>query len=189
MKKIFSAICLVLFASMFVSCGTKPLAPVEWKYEEAAVKLYVNADPEVNLYDNMAHALHVCSYQLRDPNAFNQLAETPDGISELLQCSLFDGSVANAKVLSRLGIQPGKVLTFTLDRAEGAKYLAVVAGYQVLEKDRTARLFDIPVVVEKVKTGWFSSKKVQKPGLLEIELWLGPQQIDRAFVVKEEKEG
>jgi type VI secretion system VasD/TssJ family lipoprotein len=175
-------------AFLAYSCAPKPLAPVEWKYEESAIKLYVNADPQVNLYDNMAHALHVCVYQLRDPNAFNQLAETPEGISELLQCQLFDTGVANSKVLSRLGIQPGKVLTFTLDRAEGAKYLSVVAGYQVLEKDRTARLFKIPVVIEKVRKGFFRTEKIQKPGLLEVELYLGPQQIQRAIIVKEEKD-
>lgn len=184
MKKALSL--FLLFAALIISsCASRPAAPPDWRYEEAAIKLYVNADPRLNLYDGESHALHVCAYQLRDPNAFNQLAETPDGISELLQCQLFDSSVVNAKVLSRLGIQPGKVLTFTLDRAEGAKYLGIVAGYQILEKDRTVRLLHVPVITEK--KGWFGRTKIKKPGLLHVELYLGPHQIQKSIVVQEEK--
>ncbi len=188
MKKYFGSVCPLFFVFVVCSCAAKPMAPVEWKYEESAIKLFVKADPQLNIYDNTAHALHVCAYQLKDPNAYNQLAETPDGISELLQCQLFDPGVANSRVLSRLGVQPGKELSFTLDRAEGARYLAVVTGYQVLEKERVARLFEIPVVVGKVKKGWFKTEKIQRPGLLEVEMLLGPQQIQRANVVEEKKE-
>jgi hypothetical protein len=39
------------------------------------------------------------------------------------------------------------------------------------------RLFEIPVVVEK--KGFIRRKKIQKPGPLNIELILGPQQILR----------
>ncbi len=188
MKKYCSSICMILMIFVVCSCASKQMAPVEWKYEESAIRLFVKADPQLNIYDNLAHALHVCAYQLKDPNAYNQLAETPEGISELLQCQLFDPGVANSRVLSRLGVQPGKELSFTLDRAEEAKYFAVVTGYQVLEKDRVSRLFKIPVVVEKVKKGWFKTEKVQKPGLLEVEMLLGPQQIQRAVVAEEKKE-
>jgi hypothetical protein len=68
-------------------------------------------------------------------------------------------------------------MNIVLDRAEGAKYLAIVAGYFTLQKDRMIRLFEIPVVVEK--KGFIRRKKIQKPGPLNIELILGPQQILR----------
>jgi type VI secretion system VasD/TssJ family lipoprotein len=184
--KTVSILMLALTAILTVfSCASRPPTPPEWRYEEAAIKLYVRSDPQVNLYDGEAHALHVCAYQLRDPNTFNQLAETSQGISDLLQCSLFDASVANAKVLSRLGIQPAKVLTFTLDRAEGAKYLGIVAGYQILDKERTVRLFDIPVVTET--KGWPSSTKTSRPAHLSIEVNLGPRQIEQTTAKIEEK--
>ncbi len=184
MKKTLGFI-VIFIILMFCACAPRQIVPPEWKYEEDAIKLYVNSDSQVNLYDGEPHALHVCVYQLRDPNIFNQLAETPDGISELLQCQLINPSIVNAKVLARLGIQPAKVLTFTLDRAEGARYLGIVAGYQILEKDRTVRLFKIPVITEK--KGWFGRTRIKKPGLLQVELYLGALQIKKAEIISEEQ--
>jgi type VI secretion system VasD/TssJ family lipoprotein len=179
MKK-FSILVVSLFAISFLfACASRPPTPPDWRYEESAITLYVKTDPQLNLYDGVAHALHVCVYQLRNPNTFNQYAETSQGISDLLQCNLFDSSVASAKVLSRLGIQPGKVLTFTLDRAESAKYVGIVAGYQILEKDRTVRLFDVPIITET--KGVFSKTKISEPAHLSIEMNLGPQQIEKTI--------
>jgi hypothetical protein len=76
----------------------------------------------------------------------------------------------------KLIARPGQEMNFVLDRAEGAKYLAIVAGYFTLQKDRMIRLFNIPVVVEE--KGFFKRKKIQKPGSLNIELILGPRQIE-----------
>jgi type VI secretion system VasD/TssJ family lipoprotein len=184
MKKNIIGFCLLLLVFAVYSCAPKTMTPVEWRYEESAIRLHVNADPLLNLYDDKPHALHVCVYQLRDPNAFNQLAETPEGISDLLQCSLFDSGVVNARILSRLGVQPEDSLPLNLDRAEGAKYLGIVAGYQVLEKERTVRLLNIPVVVEKVRKGLFKIENVQRPGILKVDLYLGPRQIERAVVME-----
>jgi hypothetical protein len=131
----------------------------------------------------LAHALHLCAYQLKDPTAFNQLAETPEGISKLLQCQRFNSGVAKAGVLSRSGIQPGDFLTLTLDRAEGARYFGIVAGYQILDKERTVRLINIPVVVEIIISAQ-QIERVQKPDLLNIDLHLGPQQIRKAVIMK-----
>jgi len=62
-----------------------------------------------------------------------------------------------------------------LDRAEGARYVAVAAGYYLLEKERMVRLYEIPVVIEK--KGFIKRSKTQKLGILEIDLRLGPEQI------------
>jgi type VI secretion system VasD/TssJ family lipoprotein len=180
--------CLLLLTFIICSCAPIPVAPVDWRYEESAIRLNVTADPMLNLYDGRAHALHVCVYQLRNHNAFNRLAETPEGISNLLQCRLFDPEVVNAGVLSRSGIQPDHVQTFTLDRAEGAKYLAIVAGYQILEKERAVWLFHIPVVGEIVITGLQKIERIQTPGILTIDLYLGAQQIQKAVIREWQKE-
>jgi len=89
-----------------------------------------------------------------------------------LECGLFDSSVAGSE---RLIIHPGQDLTFRLNRAEGARYIAIVAGYYSLYKERIIRLFDIPVIIEK--KGWIKRTKILKPGPLNIELTLGPKQI------------
>lgn len=77
----------------------------------------------------------------------------------------------------RLFVQPGESFTDTLDRAEGAKYVAVVAGYFLIEKEGMVRLYDVPWYVEK--KGLIRRTKVAKPGPLNIDLVLGSEQIQK----------
>lgn len=172
MKYKFAGLMMVLTLIMLAACASQPLPPPEWTYEPEAIKIHLKADPKLNFDEGVAHTLVVCLYQLKDPNAFNQLSQDMDGISNLLQCALFDTGVATAK---RLIVNPGQSVDLTMDRAEGAKYVAVVAGYYTLEKDRMIRLYDIPVVVET--KGWIKRTKLSKPGPLTIQLDLGPSQI------------
>jgi type VI secretion system VasD/TssJ family lipoprotein len=52
--------------------GAPPAPQADWAYEKDAVRLVFKADRELNLYNGVQHALSVCVYQLKDPNAFNQ---------------------------------------------------------------------------------------------------------------------
>ena len=172
MKKYFQAICLLLVIFLVYSCASQPLPPPEWRYEKEAIHIHINADSQLNLSEGMPHTLLICVYQLRDPNVFNQLAGDNDGLYKLLECGLFDASVTSSK---RLIINPGQDSDLVLDRSEGSKYLAILAGYYLIQKERILRLLDIPVIVEK--KGWIKRTKISKPGPLNIELTLGPQQI------------
>ncbi len=154
---------------LVLSCAAKPLPPPEWTFEKEAVKLRLKADSQLNLYNEKPHTLFVCVYQLRDPNAFNQRSDNEDGLYTLLKCDAFDSSVVAFKDLI---IHPGDDLTYRLDRAEGAEYCAIVAGYSRLNKERIIRLIEIPVYIEK--QGTFRRTKIQKPGPLDVELTLGP---------------
>ena len=154
------------------ACASQPVQPPQWTYEKDAVKLHFDADARLNYDDGMAHTLVVCIYQLRDPNAFNQLSDDIEGIYKLLECDLFDASVATAK---RYIIHPGQDMDVTLDRAEGARYVAAVAGYYTLQKERMIRLFEFPVAVEK--KGFIKKTKTAKPMPLDIKLMLGASQI------------
>ncbi len=173
MRQYFNALFFLVIVLFICSCAAKQLPPPEWLYEKEAVKLHLKADKELNLEEGTPHTLLVCVYQLKDPNAFNQLAGDAEGLYKLLECGLFDAAVATSK---KFIVSPGQDLNLVLDRAEGAKYIAVVAGYYVLEKDRMIRLFNVPVVEET--KGLIKRKKIQKPGPLSIELNLGPLQIE-----------
>ena len=162
----------LLLVLLVCSCASKQLPPPGSEYEEGAIKIHVEADPQLNLSDGKPHTLLVCLYQLKDPNAFNQLASDQEGLYRLLECNLFDASVAGAK---KLIIQPGQDTTFNLDRAEGARYVAVAAGYYLIQRERMVRLYEIPVVIEK--KGIIRRTKRKKLGTLEIDLKLGSQQI------------
>jgi len=172
LKKNVMMLALVSFMLVFFSCSTKVLPPPQWSYEKDAIKLQVVADPLLNLDNGKAHTLYVCIYQLKDPNGYNQLSGDQSGLYKLLECKLFDAGVASSK---RLIVNPGEDTTLVMDRAENAKYLAVVAGYYGIVKERITRLVEIPVVVEE--KGFLSKERKQKPGLLDTKLFLGPEQI------------
>jgi type VI secretion system VasD/TssJ family lipoprotein len=154
---------LLACAVLLSSCSSAPSRPPEYTYQKEAITITLRADSQLNLYQGSPHTLVLCTYQLKDPNAFNQLTDERDGLPKLLECGRFDGSVAYTK---RLVVQPGQVTVETLDRAEGAKYISVVAGYYSLQKATVVRLYQFPVTA---KSG--------TPGNLAIELYLGPQTI------------
>lgn len=172
MKKTSCLFILVVLSLLVFSCAAKVLPPPQWTYEKGAVKLQVVADPVLNLDGGKAHTLHVCIYQLKDPNGFNQLANDQNGLYKLLDCGLFDAGVASSR---RLIVNPGENTTFVMDRAENAKYLAVTAGYYGLVKERITRLVEIPVIIEE--KGFLTKERTQKPGMLDITILLGPEQI------------
>jgi len=162
---------LFLLTAAIGACAST-LPPPQWEFERDAVKLHVKADPQLNLKNDVSHTLLLCVYQLRDPIAFDRLASDTAGLYKLLECDLFDASVATS---NRLFVHPGETHNYVFDRAAGVKHIAVVAGYYTIQKERIVRLFDIPVVIEKMGLLW--GKKKQKPGGMEIQLTLGPKQI------------
>lgn len=154
------------------ACAAKQLPPPQWNYEKEAVVLHIKADNKLNLEEGEAHTLLLCAYQLSDPNTFNQLSNDEDGLYTLLECSLFGDGAAASK---RLIIQPGQDINLTLDRAKGARYLAIVAGYYILEKERMVRVVEIPEIT--LAKGLVRKKKARVPAWLRVDLALGPQQI------------
>ena len=173
MKKLFPILCVFTLAFLLCSCASKPVVvmPPDWKYEKEAIRIHLKGDPQLNLYQGSNHTLLLCVYHLRDPNAFHQLVDEKDGIPKLLECGRFDPAVTYVK---RLVIQPGQELKESLDRAEGAKYVGIVAGYYLLQKERVTRFFEIPVAEEK-KGGTM----ISKPAVLNIDLYLGPEEIQQ----------
>jgi type VI secretion system VasD/TssJ family lipoprotein len=168
LKTYIRSVWLVAIVVLLCSCSTPVSRPPEYTYQKEAITITLKADPQLNLYQGSPHTLVLCTYQLKDPNAFNQLVDEREGLPKLLECGRFDGSVAYAK---RLVVQPGQEAKEYLDRAEGAKYLSVVAGYYNLQKATVVRLYQIPVDT-------LSSKpRDSKPRDLNIDLYLGPQAI------------
>ena len=171
-------LCIFFVISIFLigSCATQtpPPIPVEPKptYTEKFISVQLKADSQLNLYGGSSHALHLCVYQLSDPNSFNQLSENEMGIGKLLACDRVDAGppLPGVAIAKKLIVQPGEVQTFDLDRAEGAKYVGIVAGYYQLMKRQVTRLYTIPTTEER-EQGMIVIK--QKP--LKINLFLGPQ--------------
>lgn len=159
MKKTIRTLLVLSFVLAIISCASAP----KYVYEEGAINLRLKSGPDVNLFEGKSHTLLLCVYQLRDPNAFNQLFDEEDGISKLLECSRFDASVMSSK---RIVIQPNEETTKTLDRSEGTKYIGIVAGYFQMEKKNIMRLIQVPL---SVLTG--------NPNKMDIGLILGPKEL------------
>jgi type VI secretion system VasD/TssJ family lipoprotein len=139
----------------------KPAIP----YEKESIILNIRSDPQLNLFQGQPHSLALCTYQMKDPNAFNQLADERNGLSRLMECERFDPSVLSSK---RIIVHPGRQLKEVRDRAEGARYLGIVAGYYPLEKYRVLLLYPLP----------FPSSKGGSPEVV-INLELGQRQIQQ----------
>ncbi len=186
MLRFLKAVLILSFVALIGSCGSqsKNLVEPEWPYgakfiyKESAIRLHITADPRLNLYEGEPKTLHLCIYQLRNPNTINQMANNLDGLYQLLDknCGFSDSSVAGSKALT---IYPGEKNTYVLDRAEGAKYVVILAGYFSLEGDRITRLVRVPVIFVKKKTGLFKTVEIAQPDILDIYLTLGPQQIQK----------
>ncbi len=169
-------------------CPRPDTQQLEWpygaifEYKENAIKLEVDADRELNRYQGDANSLHLCMYQLRNPNELNRLSNNEDGLYQLLSvnCGFSDGSVANATPMT---VQPGEKETYIYNRAEDARYVAFVAGYYALERERIIRLVRVPVVLVKKSTGFFSSTQVPKVPNMQVKLKLGPEQITSIDVI------
>jgi type VI secretion system VasD/TssJ family lipoprotein len=159
-------------AMLLMACAAKQLPPPQWTYEKDAVRMHITADNKLNLADDEAHTLLLCVYQLSDPNTFNQLSGDQDGLYTLLECNLFGNGAAAAK---RLIIQPGQDLNLSLDRAEGARYVAMVAGYNTLDRNRMIKMVEVPEYTES--KGFIKKSKTRKPAQLNIDLILGPERI------------
>ena len=159
MKKNITKLIVMTFAVLVVSCASTP----KYVYEESAVTIHLKSGPDLNLYEDLAHTLLLCVYQLKDPNAFKQLTDESEGIPRLLGCTRFDPSVTGSK---RIVMQPDEEITKILDRAEGTKYIGIVAGYYRAKKDSMVRLIEVPL-----------SMLSKSPKKMKINLYLGAQEI------------
>ncbi len=174
MKRLSIGMVITIGLFFIYSCASKPLPPPEYTYGKGAIHLDIKAEPQLNTYEGSPHTLLLCIYQLKDPNAFNQLTGDEDGLYKLLECGSFDPSVTNIK---RLIMRPAQATSVQLDRAEGTKYVGLVAGYSLMKKENMIRLFKVPVLIEK--KGFISRTKVKKPGPLVLDILLGGQQIKK----------
>jgi type VI secretion system VasD/TssJ family lipoprotein len=144
MKRLLPIILGVAVIVTAYGCASgPPPAPV---FQKEAIRLNLKADARLNLYQASPHTLLVCTYQLVDPNGFNQLVDEPNGMAKIMECGRFDSSVAATK---RFVMQPGSEVREMIDRAEGAKYIGLAAGYYTTQKDKPFRLYRLPVKMGK----------------------------------------
>lgn len=146
---------LMLCALVSVSCGKQQPDPYVaqqetiWKYGPSEIVLNVKSSQDLNLYRNKSHTLAVCAYQLSGDRGFNELVRSDAGLEQLVQCGRFDESVIHYE---QAFFPPGSSRTLTLDRREGVKHFALVAGYYEPGQGSKYHLARIPLV--EVSDSW-----------------------------------
>ncbi len=173
MKKITSFLFVLPLIPFFLICSCTP-APVviidpKYTYEPNGIGLYLKADPRLNFYQGYPHTIRFCLYQLIDPMDFNQLKDKKEGLEKLCEGGTF-GKVTTLKCFF---LNPGHELREALDRAEGTKWVGLIACYYKLQESKVIRVYEIPVKEEKVD----KRTTQKKPGKLDINLYLGPEEI------------
>ncbi len=120
-------------------------------------------------------------FQLKDSAHFKDLAQTRAGFIRLLQFSgqpnyLGDGQT---DILSykQLIVRPGEEKIIYLDRAEGAKWVGIVAGYYRINLLQSYKVFKIPLIYRK--EGLIFKKQTVTIGELFINLILGPSGLQK----------
>ncbi|MDR1360531.1 MAG: type VI secretion system lipoprotein TssJ [Deltaproteobacteria bacterium] len=142
---------------------------VLWSYGEKALRLRISAAGDLNAFEDKAHTLQLCVYQLDKRDAFDLSKGTSEGIASMLQCTAFDKSVKSA---TRIFLQPGETAEHSLDRAEGALFVGVVCGYFESTPEQSARLWQIPL--KERQTGFlFWGSTLYSAGRLYLDLHLG----------------
>lgn len=143
---------------------------IDWAYKPAAIPLHVRASPDLNLYQGKPHVLKICVYQLSETRKFDDLRQSDAGVRKLMRCEADDPSISLAQSYF---IQPAMDKTIPMDRAQGAKYVGIVAGYFNMTPEQVTDIVPYPV---KVNTPFspifFWRSDTYEPGKLTLFLKL-----------------
>ena len=130
---------------------------VVWYNLPGGLSLTIEAAPDVNFANGEAHAVNICVMQTQVKDPLVNLASSSQGIADLLQCKTKAPDIISADVYS---LQPGDEKFVTADRKEGARFVAVVAGYDELAPEKSFAIVPFPLAQDSHRTGFlFTSKE------------------------------
>ena len=115
---------------------------VAWSFEAGAIRLAIDADSKLNAVDGVPHAISLCIIQAPSQDKLAAQGATKDGLRQLLQCK---ASPPDSISAVQFYIQPGERKVVPLDRSEGARYIAIAAGYDALNPAQCFRTVQMPV--------------------------------------------
>lgn len=139
----------------------------DWSYRERGVVINVTADPGLNDYGGLAHAVVLMIAQTADSAAFNTFVKTPANVGK----ALGGGETPGVLNLERVYIEPGSTQRVILDRVDKARYIGVAAAYFEGDTMRNSRVFAIGVDIKT--TGFVVKNSVATPLPLGLNVRLG----------------
>lgn len=183
-------ILVLCFMFSLCACGKKEAAPpgtmppptpaenpqsVTWNFQKNAISLTIIASNNLNVVQGIPHAVSICLYQTENPDLLKAKAETEEGLRELLLCKSNPPERFQAQ---QIYVQPNTTVETMLDRAENAKYFAVVAGFNILNSKQSFSIIPIPLQTEKAQP-WkvLSQKKVYSVADMEARIDLSSESV------------
>lgn len=153
---------------------TPPDSDVPWAYQSGAVILQIAASDRLNEHEGEPSSLMLCVYELASREGVDKRLGSPEAFAELLSCRRFDDSVVTSR---RIFFDPGQAQQLLLDREEGVRWIAVIAGYFHGTPTRSARV--IPVPIQNIIEGRIPFFKTthREPGQAIIPVRLGPSEL------------
>lgn len=143
---LFKNISLLLLCPLILSCASEPTELIieeeEWVYEIRAINLVARASSDLNSVRGRPHSLALGIFQMNDPNTFRGLSVSQAGAVELLQKGQIDESIVN---FQQITMRPGEQKKVSINRAQTAKYIGVIAGYFKLNPKTDIQIFPIPL--------------------------------------------
>lgn len=180
-------ILFLLSTLLLGGCGGAPANPVPppepverpqdvvWAWAPNGITVHLLASDELNMKDGQPHAISLCIYQMQTLDALTARAATREGLVELLQCR---ADPAESVKATHRYVQPGEEAHFSIDRAENARFIAVVAGYDHLNPQASFRTVAIPMHGEPHRRWYLQSYTTYSPGLLDATIHLDAEQVD-----------
>jgi type VI secretion system VasD/TssJ family lipoprotein len=155
-------------------CASAPRGVADhWPAEKNAIELKVKADSQLNRYEDKAHTLVVCVYQLKSMKTFDQMSREKESAYRMVACNPFNDTVVAQQ---RFIFHPGEMRTITLDRAEHAQFVGVVAGYYEAKPQAITTSWRIPLLIYEEGPMIFKDR-YRWPEPLKTELILDPMGI------------
>jgi type VI secretion system VasD/TssJ family lipoprotein len=151
-----AALALLACLALVHGCGGSPKpegavpppAPAEstdkvaWAFEAGAIRLAIDADSRLNAVGGVPHAISLCIIQAPSQDKLMAQGATKEGLRTLLECKAVPPDTISAV---QFYVQPGERRVVPLDRSEGARYIAVAAGYDALNPKQCFRTVQMPV--------------------------------------------
>lgn len=146
-------IAVVAFLFSLASCAShdetaqqKALEQVEAPKANAAITLNMVATPDLNTVNGLANSCTVLILQASTRSEFDDLIKDPERMKQLF---LSAGGDKKQLSLDRYVMMPGQHSVLHIDRAERARYIAVLAGYYPEPGEEQTAILAVPVEVVK----------------------------------------
>lgn len=159
-----------------------------WTFKKNGIEMHIIPSKDLNSFQEREHTLFLIVYQMNDPNAFNSLCSTTEGLQSLLSQESIEKTIG---VLSseRFIIRPGQEKVVKIDRAKSAQNIGIVAAYFNLVPEKVFKILKIPPLQDRKKgidiINPFKDAPPARPATMKIWMELDKSKIKDITIITE----